>query len=163
MRIKLLACKTVPAQTVLGAGWHWCVQGRSVMSRSLVIGHFSTSCGKGTFRDRFFREKRWKRGGKGGAYSFCQHYLVWYMLRIIFCTVYQWEGAWPLQCTHLVPAAPSRQVDPFTVLCPWGSIICSQKAPFIPKYCSGISQCALVFPSKWHDGNVNHKVKVQTG
>lgn len=62
------------------------------MSRSSVIRLFSTSCSKGTFRDRFIGEKRGKMEGKGGALSFCQHYLVWYTVRIIFCAMYEWEG-----------------------------------------------------------------------
>lgn len=35
------------------------------MSRSSVIRHFSTSCSKGTFRDRFIGGKRGKGKGKG--------------------------------------------------------------------------------------------------
>lgn len=35
------------------------------MSRSLVIRHFSTSCSKGTFRDRFIGGKRGRGEGEG--------------------------------------------------------------------------------------------------
>lgn len=63
------------------------------MSRSSVIRLFSTSRSKGAFRDRFVGEKGGRRDDKGGAQSFCQHYLGWHMLRVVFCSANQWEGA----------------------------------------------------------------------
>lgn len=63
------------------------------MSTRSVIRLFSTSCSKGSFRDRFLGGKRGKRDGRRGAWSFCQHYSVWYTLRIMFFSADQWEGA----------------------------------------------------------------------